>query len=146
MTLPYQKVTTTADKALGEIRNILNGFGCDKICFGEDRTQGIVFVQFEHKGRMVNLPASMKGYAAAWLQENPYTNHKRCTRQAYDQKALSIASVAVYSMLRDWVKAQVTIVESGLMSFEGAFLGQLMLPSGKTVLDEVKGQQLLRLE
>lgn len=56
----------------------------------------------------------------------------------YERKALDIASVAVYSILRDWIKGQVMAIETGILTFEGAFLGQILLPnSGTTVMEAV---------
>lgn len=48
------------------------------------------------------------------------------------------------SVLRDWIKGQVTAIEVGILTFEGAFLGQILLPStGKTVLETVTERQIL---
>ena len=58
-----------------------------------------------------------------------------------------IASIAVYSILRDWIKGQVTAIETGILTFEGAFLGQILLGSGRTVLEHaVKSNMLPQLE
>lgn len=45
--------------------------------------------------------------------------------------------------LRDWIKGQVTAIETGVLTFEGAFLGQILLPSGKTVLEHAEAANLL---
>ena len=49
------------------------------------------------------------------------------------------------SILRDWLTGQITAVEVGMLSFVGAFLGQLMLPSGETVLERIERDNLLSL-
>ena len=92
---------------------------------------------------MVNLKASAKGYAAAWLKENPYNPRRKCTKTQHEQKALEIGSIAVYSILRDWVKGQVTAIEIGMLTFESAFLAHIMLPNGIRVIDHVEQQNLL---
>lgn len=145
MPLPYQK-TTTGDRALGEIQKILRGFGCSKFGSMSDDVAGTVMLQFEYRGRPVSVTASMSGYAAAWLKEHPYGHRMRCSRAEHERKALDIASVAVYSMLRDWVKSQITIVETGIMSFEAAFLGSILLPSGKTIMETMVESKTLKLE
>jgi len=48
-------------------------------------------------------------------------------------------------MLHDWIKGQVTAIETGMLSFEGAFLGQIMLPTGETVLERVERNHMLNL-
>lgn len=142
MPLPYQNATT-GEKALGEIQKLLRGFGCSKFGSMMDDDTGEVLVQFYRHGQPVQVKASIKGYAAAYLKENPYTSRKQCSKVEWERKALDIANVAVYSMLRDWIKGQITAVETGLLTFEGAFLGQLMLPSGKTVMEHVECDGLL---
>ena len=82
--------------------------------------------------------------SAAYLRAHPYNSSRhRLSLVAYQRKALDIASIAVYSILRDWIKGQVTAIETGILSFEGAFLGQLMLPTGRTVLEEYASQHTL---
>ena len=53
--------------------------------------------------------------------------------------------MAVYSILRDWIKGQFTAVETGIMSFDAAFLWQIMLPSGQTVLERIEQEAVLSL-
>ncbi|AZV93543.1 hypothetical protein CBF45_07295 [Bordetella sp. J329] len=142
MALPYS-TATSGEKALGEIQKLLRSFGCNKFGSMVDDAAGELLVQFEYRGRMVSVKASTKGYAAAWLKENPWTSRKHCTRQQHEIRAMDIASVAVYSILRDWIKGQIMAIETGILSFEGAFLGQILLPSGRTILEQAQAQNLL---
>lgn len=142
MSLPYEN-STSGEKALGEIQKILRGFGCNRFGSMVDDGAQTIMVQFSYRGKDVSLSASVNGYASAWLKEHPYGARMRCTKIEHERKAMQIASVAVYSILRDWIKGQVTAIETGILSFEGAFLGQIMLPSGKTVLEHVEGQRLI---
>lgn len=142
MPLPYES-STSGEKALGEIQKLLRGFGCSKFGSMVDDQAGEVLVQFEHRGRPVSVKASMKGYAAAWLKQHPHTHRMRVTRTQHERKALDIASVAVYSILRDWIKGQVTAIETGILTFEGAFLGQILLGNGMTVLQHMETNKLL---
>jgi len=142
MGLPYENATS-GNNAINEIQKMLRAFGCTKFGTGEDFATGDLFVQFEHRERMVHLKANAKGYAAAWLKEHPYSNYTRCTRTEHEAKALKIGSIAVYSILRDWVKGQVTAIEIGMMTFEAAFLSHILLPSGLSVIEHVQRQKLL---
>lgn len=142
MALPYEN-TTAGEKALGEIQKFLRGFGCARFGSMIDDEKQEILVQFSHRGRDVSVRASIRGYAAAWLKEHPYTHRMRCSKIDHERKALQVASVAVYSVLRDWIKGQITAIETGILTFEGAFLGQLMLPSGMTVLEHAEAQKLL---
>jgi hypothetical protein len=56
------------------------------------------------------------------------------------------AETSVHSVLRDWIKGQVTAVETGILTFEGAFLGQILLSDGKSFLDHAITSRMLTLE
>lgn len=142
MSLPYEN-STAGDKAIGEMQKILRTFGCQKFGYMLDDAEGSLLVQFEYRGRQVSVKASMKGYAAAWLKEHPHTSRMRKTKAQHESEALDVASVAVFSILRDWIKGQIVAIETGVLSFEGAFLGQIMLPNGKTILEHASEAKLL---
>lgn len=140
--IPYANATS-GDKALGDIQKLLTAFGCNKFGNWTDNDKDTVGVQFEHRGRVVQIEASARGWASWYLTKAPYSSQRRGTRQEYELKALRQGNIAVYSMLRDWIKGQFTAIESGILSFDAAFLGQIMLPSGKTVMEHMKSEKLL---
>lgn len=140
--LPYESATS-GERALDDLRKILTAFGCSSFGHMVDIEHGEILVQFKHRERQVSVKASIRGYAAAWLKRHPYNNNYRHTRSEHESKAKAIAGVAVYSILRDWIKGQVTAIETGILTFEGAFLGQILLPSGKTVLEAAQATSLL---
>ena len=145
MSLPYASATS-GEKALGEIQKILRSFGCTKFGSMVDDEKQELLLQFEYRGRMVQVTASAKGYASAWLKENPWTSRKQCTKVEHERKAITIGNVAVYSILRDWIKGQVMAIETGILSFEGAFLGQILLENGKTVMEHTVAAGLIAIE
>lgn len=145
MALPYENATS-GNNAINDIQKMLRGFGCTKFGTGEDFETGELFVQFEHRGRMVMLKASARGYAAAWLREHPFGPRTKGSRADHEAKALRIGGTAVYSILRDWVKGQVTAIEIGMLTFEAAFLSHMLLPSGMSVIEHIQQQKLLPAE
>jgi hypothetical protein len=143
MSLPYENAIS-GERAIKDIQKILREFGCTKFGHMEDIAAGELLLQFEYRERAVSVRASSAGYAAAWLKAHPASYHGNALSQEKRvRKAKEIAAVAVYSILRDWIKGQITAVETGILSFEGAFLGSLLLPSGKTVLEAARDQKLL---
>lgn len=142
MSLPYEN-STSGTNAINDIQKMLRAFGCTKFATGEDFDTGELFIQFEHRGRMVMLKASARGYAAAWLKEHPFTARTKGTKADHEAKALRIGGTAVYSILRDWVKGQVTAIEIGMLTFEAAFLSHILLPSGMSVIEHVQAQKML---
>jgi hypothetical protein len=144
VTLPYESATT-GKNAVAETQRILRAFGAASFGVMEDFAAGTVIVQFEYRGRRVSIQASSKGYAAAWLRAHPWSPRMRCSLQDHERKAIEQGQISVYSILRDWVKGQVTAVETGMLSFEGAFLGQILLDDGRTVIERLKEMKLLGL-
>ena len=145
MTLPYENATSGA-AALEEIGKILTRFECARFGHMTDHEAGELIVQFTHRGRNVSIKASYRGYAAAWLKEHPYSTRIKLPKIKHEQRAVDQAKISVCSILRDWIKGQVTAIEVGILTFEGAFLGQILLGNGSSVLDHVTAAGVLALE
>lgn len=145
MTLPYENATS-GTAALEEVSKILKGFGCTRFGTMTDSAAGELIVQFTVHGRDVTVKASITGYAAAWLKEHPHGPRTRNTLQQHRHRAQAQAEVSVCSILRDWIKGQVTAVQVGMLSFEAAFLANLTLANGKTIMEHTEAAGLLRLE
>lgn len=137
MSLPYESATA-GDRALADICKTLQAFGCAGFGTYTDEERGCIRVQFRWRNRDVSLEANWKGYAVAYQKAHPYKYRMQATRQQYDQKVLKQARTSVCSVLRDWVKGQVTAVECGIMSFEAAFMPHMLLPTGERVIDRVE--------
>ena len=140
--LPYERATS-GRKALDEVQNILASFGTTRFGMMTDTEKREVMVQFTYRGRDILVRASVAGYAAALLKKSPYTSRMRRSKEQHEREAIEQAEISVCSILRDWIKGQITAVEVGALSFEGAFLGNILLSSGKTVLDAIEAQKLL---
>lgn len=135
--LPYEDTTVGAN-ALVEVQKILAKFGCQSFGHMMNYERGELIVQFKYRDIPIAVRASFHGYAASWLKRHPYNSSRhRITRQKHEEKARDIATRAVFSIVRDWIKGQVTAIECGVLSFEGAFLGQIMLPTGQSVFEKL---------
>lgn len=139
MPLPYENATSGKD-ALNEIARTLEAFGASSFGSMEDYQTGDLIVQFAYRNRRVSLRANAKGYAEAWLRHHPWSSRRRYPEPEWRERALRQGRVAVYSILRDLIKAQITAIETGLLSFEAAFLGQIVLPSGETVHERITSE------
>ncbi len=136
-TLPYE-TATSGDRALVEVQRTLAKFGCQSFGTMIDAERGVTIVQFKWRERQISLEASWKGYAAAWQKAHPWSTYRSHNRAAYDKKALDIGRTAVCSVLRDWVKGQVTAIECGVMSFDAAFMPHMLLPTGERLIDRAQ--------
>lgn len=142
MGIPYE-TASSGERALNELQRALQKFGCQSFGTMTDGERGITIVQFKWRNRAVSLEASWKGYAAAWLKAHPYKYNSRATRQQHEKRALEQGQQSVCSVLRDWVKGQITAIECGVMSFEAAFMPHLLLPTGQRVIDRIQSENLL---
>lgn len=141
-TLPYT-YAKTGKAARNEITKMLAAFGCTQVGFMDDFDRDEVILQFEHRGNRIAMRLSARGWARIHLSKFPWTTRMKVGREAYEEGALAQGQIAVNSMLRDWIKGQLTAIECGMMEFDEAFLPYLLMPSGKTVAETFKDNSLL---
>jgi hypothetical protein len=140
--VPYESATSGV-AARDEVTKILRRFGCESVGFMDDFANKSVLLAFQHRGRPVQLRASAKGWAQMYLKENPYSSRMRATRQQHEERAIAQGLIAVNSILRDWVKGQITAVECGVLSFEAVFLPYMLASDGRPVIEHLSSQKLL---
>lgn len=145
MSLPYEGATA-GEKALMELQKILGTFGCTSFGTMTDTERMVQIVAFRWREKQVNLEASWKGYATAWLKQHKYSYSMRATREQHEARALAQARISVCSILRDWVKGQVTAVECGIMSFEEAFMPHMLTSNGQRLIDRVRASNFIQIE
>lgn len=134
--VPYASATSGM-AARDEITKLLRRFGCESVGFMDDFEQHSVLLAFNHRGRSIQLRASAKGWAALYLRQNPWNVKRRGTRQDYERKALQQGQIAMNSILRDWVKGQVTAVETGILSFEAVFMPYMLTNDGRMLIERI---------
>jgi hypothetical protein len=140
MSVPYANASS-GHRARQEVEKILLRFGCEKIGFMDHYAAHEVLLHFEHRGRVVQLHASAKGWAAMWMKANPRSSRARKTQAEYQDEALNQGHLAVSSILRDWIKGQVTAIECGILSFEAVFMPFMLTSDGRPLLE--KASELL---
>jgi hypothetical protein len=141
MTLPYSSATS-GDQAYLEIEKILSRFGCARFGRLSDFETSTTVLQFEWNGRRCEIRASAAGYAAAWIKENPWSRRMKHGSEQHKKLALEKGRKAVPSILRDWLKGQITAVETGLLTFDDVFMPHMLLPNGQRFIDVAKNQLL----
>ncbi len=137
MGIPYAEATSGM-KARNEIMRILKRFGASEVGFLENYEKGTLGLYFMFKGRRVQMEASAKGWAALYLKDNPWTTSRHSTKEEYHQKWIDQGFIAVNSILRDWIKGQVTAIETEVISFEALFLPWMLTADGTPLIDKAK--------
>lgn len=134
--VPYENATSGA-AARDEITKILRRFGCESVGFMDDFEHHEVVLAFKHRQRPLQLRASAKGWAQLYLKSHPWSSRSRSTRQEHERKALQQGLKSVNSILRDWIKGQVTAVECGILSFEAVFLPYMISQDGRPAIEHL---------
>ena len=91
----------------------------------------------------MQLRASAAGWASLWLKAEPVGRRRGKPQKDYERMALEQGLLAVNSILRDWVKGQITAVECGVMSFDAAFMPFMVTDSGETVIERIRSLKVL---
>jgi hypothetical protein len=136
LTTPYASATS-GTKARADIVKMLQNFGCESVGFMDDFAEHSVLLAFTHRGKRVQLRASARGWAAMYLKANPWSRSRRMSQPQWERAALQQGLIAINSILRDWTKAQVTAIETGILSFEQVFAVHMLLPDGRPVLERM---------
>jgi hypothetical protein len=135
--VPYAGATS-GERARAEATKILQRLGCEQVGFMQDFQSHELLLQFTHRGRPVQFRASANGWATLYLKKHPWHWSRRSQRIEYERAALRQGLIAVSSILRDWVKGQVMAIETGVLSFEAAFLPWMLTHDGRPMIEHVQ--------
>jgi len=142
MEMPYASAKSNM-AARNEISKILQYFGCESVGFMDNHFKKEVILAFTHRGRNIQLTANAKGWAGRWLKDNPWTSRRYLSKKDYEEKALNQGTIAINSILRDWVKGQVTAIEAGILTFDHVFMPYMLMSDGRPLIEHVQDKQLL---
>lgn len=126
----YAKDTTVSvDRTFEEIRSTLKRYGAIKLAMFEDESR--VAIAFEMRKRQVKfiLPLPKRAdykYTTGGRHGSAGTLNPNAYDQALRQR---------WRALLLCIKAKLESVESGIESFDEAFMSQIVLPSGKTMAE-----------
>lgn len=122
----YEDTTVSADRSQAEIRALLQRYGARQ--FGIMEAPGTALIGFVAHGRTVKIEVPLPDHAAeAWTKAGklyrPGTAQSRSLHEQEERRTWRAA--------RAWIFAQLEAVESGIKTFEEAFLADTVLPSGE---------------
>ena len=137
MDLPYAH-TSSGAKARAEIIDIRRHFGATQVGFMDEFDTHTVILAFRLHDRPVQLRATAQGWANTYLKQHPWNSRKQISEAEWKDRAFRQGLIAVNSILRDWVKGQVTAIETGILTFEHVFMPYIMLPDGRSLGDHAQ--------
>jgi hypothetical protein len=120
--LPYSHSTADPSRAQRRIREMLLKFGVDRVAFDENFKEATLSVMFKYKDFPVCLPINYGELAEIYLKEDPWTDRKFKTEDEWRTDKKQIAYKAAFSILEDFLKSLIMVVEMEIFSFEEIFL------------------------
>lgn len=123
----------SSEKSRGEIERTLSRYGARSFMYGFDDTHAVI--QFATQDRQVRFVLPMPDRTAREFTHTPSRGTPRSSAQAAE--AYEKAVRQRWRALNLVIKAKLEAIESGISTFDVEFLGQLVLPDGRTVADDV---------
>lgn len=128
------------EKSIGEITSLLIRKGARSITqdfFDDGRVKAVSFIMAVGNvpTRFV-LPANTTGVAGVMMDEKPYNaSRSKLTRDGYKQKMAAQAEWVAWRILKDWVSAQMALIESGQAQAAQVFLPYATEQSGRSLFE-----------
>lgn len=128
------------ERTVGEITSLLARKGAQSITqdfFGDGRVKAVSFIMAVGglPTRFV-LPVNTDGVAGVMLRDKPYnTSRHRGGSEQYKRKVRARAEWVAWRILKDWVAAQMALIESGQAEAAQVFLPYATEQSGRTIYE-----------
>ncbi len=141
MALLNYTTTIKVEKTIGEIQGILVKHGARAILSDYDVDGHINSISFQvetFKGIIsIKLPANTESVLQVLKHQKRRSNNSSI-KDTYDQ-----AERCSWRIIKDWVEAQMAILETEMVKFEEVFLPYIITSSGQTVFQKYESNQLL---
>lgn len=139
--LPYRDSKCNPVEAQQRIRKTLLKFGVDRIIFDEDFKNFTIFVKFQYKDYPVSIPINYDQVAKRYQKEDPYNpSRRRIDRAEWENRHRQTAYKASLSILEDFIKSMIMVVELGVFSFEEIFFSCFQSANGQRMGEIIKKQ------
>ncbi len=134
--MPLLNYTTKVEvyTTLGQIQSVLVKHGAKKILSEYDNAGNILALTFQ-----INTPTGMRGIR---LPANVDAVHKVLTKQKVKCDREQAERVA-WRIVKDWLEAQMAILESEMVAMDEIFLPYMVNKSGQTLFQAYRDGQLL---
>lgn len=140
--MPILNYSTTVapEKTVAEIISILSRKGARSITqdfYDDGRHRAVSFIMIVGglPTRFV-LPVNVDGVAGVLLKDKPYNPaRQRLTRDGYKAKVRLQAEWVSWRILKDWLEAQMALIDSGQAEPAQVFLPYVVEQSGRTMYE-----------
>lgn len=132
MTRYAEQTTVPADRSRAEIERTLDRYGAE--AFRYAKAKDYAAIEFAADNRHIRFVLPLPDRESLEFTQTP-TGRERTTAQA--EKAYDQAVRQRWRALALMVMAKLEAVEAGIVTFEEEFLAHTVLPSGRTVAEDV---------
>ena len=138
MAIKNYTTTISVNKTIGEIQGILSKHGATAIMteYDNGNVTGLSFKIMTPRGELgIRLPSNTDRVFQVLKNQRKNNNQVRDT---FDQ-----ANKVAWRIIKDWIDAQMAILETEMVEMEQIFLPYVLNNKGKTLYQEFKENQLL---
>jgi len=153
MTKGILNYTTTVEaaKTISEIQSVLQSHGARSILMTYAQNGEVEALAFEVdtlQSRVpIRLPVNVDAVVKILKRQRDNSPRLKYRTQTDDeilrmrQQAIRVA----WRILKDWVEAQMALLETEMVKMEQIFLPYMETPNGQTVFERLQGQQFMQL-
>lgn len=149
MSILNYTTTVPAHSSVAQIIGLLSRKGAQSITqefYPDGRVRAVSFVMLVGMVpvRFV-LPANTSGVAGVMLKDEPYNHRRIGTRDQYEAKIREQAERVAWRILKDWIEAQMALIESGQAEPAQIFMPYATDRTGQTMFQVWMEQNLKAL-
>jgi len=125
-----ENTSVSIESSQAEIAGLIRRYGARRYASGFDEDKRLAVIQFEAQGRRILFRLTMPNPRDREFTHNPRGQARTATQadNAYAQECRRL-----WRSLALVIKSKLESVESGIETFEQAFLANVVLPDGATV-------------
>lgn len=138
MEIKNYTTTINANKTIGEIQELLSKHGANAIMteYNNGEVIGLSFKIMTPRGEMgVRLPANTDRVLQVLRNQRKKNNQVRDTMEQ--------ATKTAWRIIKDWIDAQMAILETEMVEMEEIFLPYMINNDGQTLYQAFKNNQLM---
>lgn len=138
MTIKNYTTTINANKTIGEIQELLSKHGANAIMteYNNGEVIGLSFKIMTPRGEMgVRLPANTDRVLQVLRNQRKKNNQVKDTMEQ--------ATKTAWRIIKDWIDAQMAILETEMVEMEEIFLPYMINNDGQTLYQAFKNNQLM---
>jgi hypothetical protein len=124
-----RRTTVPVDRSRTEIEKTLTNYGADQFSSGWTEDKAVIMFRMKERYIRIEMPLVVKGKTRDSKKNYIYGEEKAAQENRRRWRALVL-----------YVKAKLESVESGIISFEAAFMAHVILPNRQTVGEYMQPQ------